>query len=75
MRLLLFSYLSIIVRFEIDLRFVGYYPILPFDYPNTEELPFCEVFLRVLQKYGIVIVGVISKTSGLHIRYMISIII
>lgn len=49
---------------------IGNYPIIPYEYPDASTLPFGEVFLRILVTYGIVCLGVISKASGLSIRYM-----
>lgn len=48
---------------------VGNYPILPYRFPDTPSIPFAEVFLRVLTVHGIVCLGVISKASGLSIRF------
>lgn len=41
--------------------------MLPYEFPDTQAMPFAEVFLRILTAYGVVCLGVISKSSGLPI--------
>ena len=45
-----------------------FYPILQYTYPKTISLPYGEVFLRLLTSYGLVCLGVVSRSSGLPIR-------